>query len=585
MNKPLPTFKSCLSFLLFFLLATTVAQATHLRAGQIYASTDTTANPIPGRFFFTLVTFSVAPPPFEDLEATLHFGDCSSQTAAHVSRTLLSNGQNNTFLNTYCFEHTYAKPGTFSVTFVGENRNGGVVNISSSVQQTFFLQATVTVDPTLGVNRSPILQYAPVDVAVRNKVFVHNPAAFDLDGDSLSYKMVAPRISSGVDACGNPVGITAPGYRELGQFTGRTATGRPSGFSLDANTGQMTWNTPGVLGEFNIAFEVEEWRSGRLIGKVTRDMQIFVREDSNHPPLLTVPQGLCVVAGTSVHKVIQAADEDQDPMVLSALGPMFTLLSSNASFITQDGASGVFTWSPGQLDIRAEPYQVVFRAEEQKGTNQLNLVDLQPWRITVLGPAPTLTAAVRETDASIRLTWETYAVPNARRLYIYRKVNPSNLTPSACDKGIPTMAGYSLIGSVTAATTSYVDNNNGRGLDLSQDYSYRLYADFNAPKGGTSMASNEITTGRLTGISDEIKGQISFHPNPTTGILMVQAPTAVKVWAAQVFDPTGKVLTLLIPQKTAEEWILDVRHLPEGFYLLRLQTDQGTLAHKLVIQR
>ncbi|WP_165864897.1 T9SS type A sorting domain-containing protein [Rufibacter latericius] len=212
-------------------------------------------------------------------------------------------------------------------------------------------------------------------------------------------------------------------------------------------------------------------------------------------------------------------------------------------------------------------------------------MDLQPWNITVLGPAPVLSAAVRETDSSIRVTWENYAIPNARRLYLYRKVNPSSFTPSACDKGIAASAGYTLVGYVSAGTTSFVDNNNGQGLDLTQTYSYRLYADSNAPKGGTSVASNEITTGRLTGVSDEIRQQISFYPNPTAGVLTVNAPAAVKVKAAQVFSPVGKSMASLIPQKSAGGWSFDVRHLPDGLFLLRLQTDHGTLTYKLVIKR
>ncbi|WP_165864896.1 hypothetical protein [Rufibacter latericius] len=313
MSKILPTSTTWPFLLLLLLLFSSISEATHLRAGQIYASSDTTSNPIPGRFFFTLVTFSVAPPPFEDLEATLYFGDCTRQQVARESRTLLANNQNNSFVNVYRFEHIYAQPGTHTVTFVGENRNGGVVNISSSVQQTFLLQASITVDPLLGVNRSPILQYTPVDVAARNQIFVHNPAAYDPDGDSLSFKMLAPRISDGVDACGNPVGRNAPGYRSLESFLGRLENRVPEGFSLNQTTGQLTWNTPGVLGEFNLAIEVEEWRAGRLIGKVTRDMQVFVREDSNQPPVLSTLQGICVVAGTSIQETIHAVDENQVP--------------------------------------------------------------------------------------------------------------------------------------------------------------------------------------------------------------------------------------------------------------------------------
>ncbi|MFB9862315.1 T9SS type B sorting domain-containing protein [Rufibacter immobilis] len=467
------------------------AQATHLRAGNIYAVADTTANPVPGRFFFTLITFSVFPKPFEDVEATLYFGDCTSQKSPRESETLLNNGQNNTLVNVYRFEHIYG-PGTYTATFVGENRNGGIVNISSSVTQTFFLQTTVTVDPLLLRNRSPRMQYPPVDVAVRGQVFVHNPAAFDPDGDSLAFKLLEPRIFDRFDACGNPLGKVAPGYQGLENYlSGQPISGRPAGLTLDVRSGQLTWNNPGRLGEFNIAFVVEEWRGGRLIGRVIRDMQIFVREDPNRPPVITVPRDTCVVAGTLLRDTITVTDPDRHPVIFTALGSMLPPNSNRASFVLRNDTTGIFSWQTTCQDVRLEPYQVVFRAEDQPPTG-IKLVDLQPWRITVVGPPPVLLTAVPQSSSSIRLNWENYTCPNATRMYIYRKIGPSDFVPEACETGIPASAGYVLVGQVSAGVTTFLDNNNGRGLERNRTYCYRIYAEFPQPGGGKSIASNEL---------------------------------------------------------------------------------------------
>ncbi|RNI29263.1 T9SS type B sorting domain-containing protein [Rufibacter latericius] len=474
---------------LFSLISSPAAQATHLRAGNIYVKSDTTATKNPLRFFFTLETYSVAPPPFEDLEATLYFGDCTSQRVPRESRTLIGGNQNGTFLNIYRFEHIYSGPGTFTVTFVGENRNGGVVNISSSVQQTFFLQSTLTVDPFLGINRSPILQYDPVDVAVRNQIYIHNPGGYDPDGDSLSYKMLEPRVFSANDACGNPTGRTAPGYRGLENFLGRVdnSNGRPTGLTLDRNTGQLTWNTPGVLGEFNIAFVVEEWRNGRLIGQVIRDMQIFVREDPNRPPVLIIPRDTCIVAGTLLRDTIRARDPDRDPVIISAVGSMLP----PATFPKLNDTTHIFNWQTTCLDVRRAPYQVLFRAEDQPPSG-IKLVDLQPWRITIVGPPPVLVSAVPQSSSSIRLNWNPYTCPNATTMFIYRKEGPSDFRPDTCTTGIPASAGYTLVGQVSAGVVTFLDNNNGQGLERNKTYCYRIYAEFPQPAGGSSIASNEV---------------------------------------------------------------------------------------------
>jgi gliding motility-associated-like protein len=373
------------------------------------------------------------------------------------------------------------------VTFVGENRNGGIVNLSNSIQQTFFLQSTLTVDPFLGINSSPILQYDPVDVAVRNQVFVHNPGAYDPDGDSLSFKMIEPRGFRANDACGNPLGATAPGYRGLENFLGRNDPTRPTGLDLDRFTGQLTWNTPGVQGEFNIAFVVEEWRDGRLIGQVIRDMQIFVREDPNRPPVLTIPRDTCIVAGTLLRDTVRARDPDRHPVIITAIGSMLP----PATFPKLNDTTHIFNWQTTCNDVRTAPYQVVFRAEDVP-PNGLKLVDLRPWRITVVGPPPALVSAVPQTSSSIRLNWSAYTCANASRMLIYRREGSFAFEPETCETGIPAGGGYTLIGQVSAGVVTFLDNNNGQGLARNRTYCYRIVAQFPAPGGGESLVSNEV---------------------------------------------------------------------------------------------
>ncbi|GGK59251.1 hypothetical protein GCM10011405_04190 [Rufibacter glacialis] len=532
------------------------------------------------KFFFTLVTYSVAPPPFEDLEATLYFGDCTSQRVPRYSRTLLSNGQNSTFVNTYRFEHIYSSPGTFTVTFVGENRNGGVVNISSSVQQTFFLQRTLTVDPFLGVNRSLRFQIPPIDVAVRNQVFVHNPGAYDPDGDSLSFKMLEPRIFHENDACGNPQGRTAPNYRGLENFLGRMYASRPAGLTLDRNTGQLTWNTPGVLGEFNIAFVVEEWRNGKQIGQMIRDMQIFVREDPNRPPVLLIPRDTCIVAGTLLRDTVRARDPDRDPVIITAIGSMLP----PATFPKLNDTTHIFNWQTSCADVQRTPYQVVFRAEDVPPAGRIKLVDLRPWRITVVGPPPVLVSAVREAGSATRITWNPYTCANVKLIHIYRKVNTSSFVPDVCTTGIPVSAGYTLVASVAPGSTTFLDNSPG--LDASQTFCYRIYAEFEAPAGGNSIASSEVCSSGPTGTpEDALKQQISLHPNPAASRIIVQTPTTVRLQNVQVFTFAGHSITQLVPQKTTAGWALDVRSLPDGLYLFHLQTNQGYIVQKVMVNR
>ncbi|WP_071887871.1 gliding motility-associated C-terminal domain-containing protein [Rufibacter sp. DG15C] len=477
----------------FFLLSAPKAQATHIRAGNIFAKSDTTAARNPLRFFFKLVTYTVkAPGAIEDPDATLYFGDCSTpQTSPRASREELNNGENNTWVNTYFFEHTFSGDGTFTVSYIGENRNAGIVNLSNSVQQTFFLTTTVTIDQFLGINKSPVLLVPPIDVADINSIFVHNPGAFDEDGDSLVFRMYEPRIDGGRDACGNPTGIIAPGYRGLENYLGTPVNSPTPFFRLDPVSGQLTWNTPGVLGEFNIAFVVEEWRDRRLIGRVVRDMQILVKDIPNKPPKLFVPRDTCIIAGTRLRDTIRVSDPDKHPVVVTAFGEMIPPATFNRA--SRPDTAYVFNWQTlACLDVRRQPYQVTFRAVDVPPAGVQPLADLQPWRITVIGPPPVLTTSQVVSNNSIKINWQAYNCVNASRIYIYRKEGPSNFVPGYCETGIPASSGFVRVGQLSANATTFTDNNNGQGLPRNKTYCYRIYVEFGAPGGGESLASNEI---------------------------------------------------------------------------------------------
>ena len=76
-------------------------------------------------------------------------------------------GNTDTSINIYYFEHTYPSPGSFTVSFIGENRNAGSSTWTSSDCQTFYISTTITIDPALGRNHSPVLTAPAFDKAGR----------------------------------------------------------------------------------------------------------------------------------------------------------------------------------------------------------------------------------------------------------------------------------------------------------------------------------------------------------------------------------------------------------------------------------
>ena len=529
-----------------------VASATHIRAGDIVAQSDTTlpaANRNPFRFFFTMTIYLNSAAPVDQVDAIIDHGDGTQ--SGRIPRVSVVPVGNNTNKVTFRWEHTYPAGGTYQVCWTGENRNGGILNMSSSVAQSFFICTTITIDPQLDINRTPVLQVPPIDQACSGQIWVHNPGAFDADGDSVSFKK---RIPQGNDpTIPTPGGGEGPvpGYRDPNEVGGTQADGSgPATFTLDEVSGQIVWNAPGLIGEYNIAFAIEEWRDGRKIGEVIRDMQILVLDCENQPPQLTVPRDLCVIAGTLVEGNVTAIDPDGNRINLSAISGILPPATFSVTGSTPGSAQGLFQWNTTCQDVREQPYQVVFRAEDVPAPpNTVPLVDLQPWNIRVVGPPPQgLQALVQNRDIS--LSWDSYTCQNASLIHIYRREGPSGFQPDSCQTGVPASTGYVKIAEVPASSTQYLDTNNGQGLKRSTTYCYLIYAEFPQPGGGASLASMEVCATLdaniplLTNVTvletDPAAGQIQVRwTQPREGLEQLTAPFRYRVLRAEGQDRNG----------------------------------------------
>jgi hypothetical protein len=76
--------------------------------------------------------------------------------------------------------------------------------------------------------------------------------------------------------------------------------------------------------------------------------------------------------------------------------------------------------------------------------------------------------------------------------------------------------------------------------------------------------------------------QLRVFPNPAQDLLKIELPG--HDFQLSIFSLTGKAM--LQPLNFRESAMIDIRHLPEGIYLLRLTNNQKqSITRKLVIQR
>lgn len=490
--------------LFFFLIVFSVSSyATHNRAGEItYRQLSAL------QYEFTLTTFTdVSNPGNADRpSATLNFGDGTQEERPRIERTLVG-----PFIqrNRYKFVHTFPGYSNYIISYQDPNRNNNVQNMINSINTPFYVETELVINPFIGFNNSPNLLLEPIDFGGLNKLFVHNPNAFDIDGDSLSFKLVACKQDVGLDVFGFKIPDAANGFASVK-------------FEIDARTGQLVWENPIRLGLYNIAIMVEEWRyieknkSYLRIGYIVRDMQIEIILTDNNPPVITPLPDTCIIAGTSLNINVFASDVDNDRVTLTATGGPFQLGGEDTILFTQNsvGTGNItqpFYWRSSCLSVRKQPYQIVFKAVDNGSPK---LVDLEDWQIRVIAPAPANLQSERLGNG-INLSWEKISCDNAISYKIYRKENSNPFIPSTCETGLAPQRGYQLIETINDVNTlTYRDDNKGQGLFIGKDYCYRIYAVF--PDGAESIVSNE-TCNRLSRDLPSITKVSIATTNTTTG--------------------------------------------------------------------
>ncbi|MEZ5173469.1 MAG: gliding motility-associated C-terminal domain-containing protein [Bacteroidia bacterium] len=449
-----------------------VTLATHNRAGEI------TYRHLGGfQYEATIITYTKSDSPADRPDLGISWGDGTLDTIPRVN----GNGQGEIVTglikkNIYIGVHTFPGPAVYILSFEDPNRNGGVVNIPNSVNIPFFVSTTLVINPFLGINNSVQLLNPPIDEACPGQIFIHNPGAYDPDGDSISYRLTE---------CRGEEGLVIPGFAQP-----QTSTS----FSINPITGDLIWDSPlpGGLGEYNVAFVIEEWRNGILIGSVTRDMQINVVPCTNEPPEIEDLQDLCIDAGSDLQFQVQASNPDNTPpqsITLSATGGPFLFPEPGmASFPAVTSSSGVvtqtFNWLTDCSHVRKAAYAISFKAIDNGNPP---LATYRSMNITVVAPAPENLLA-EAVSGGVQLSWDLSPCNQAAGYKIYRRSGSFPFDPGPCETGVPAYTGYELVATLNSVSeNSWFDN--AAVLTPGNTYCYRVIAWFT--DGAESYSSNE----------------------------------------------------------------------------------------------
>lgn len=473
----------CVCLLTVFQLETF---ATHNRAGEI------TYKHISGYTYeFTVHTYTYLLSLATRNELNVSWGDGTHQVIQLADRDTLPNYY---LYNTYVARHTFPGAGIYEIYMEDPNRNLGVKNIPNSVNTIFSIKTTMLVGPFTGSNSTPILLNPPIDKAALGHIFIHNPGAFDPDGDSLSYALTICTAESG-----KPIaGYTLPPTSDT--------------FYINSITGDLTWKTPVDTGVYNVALYIDEWRNGIRIGRITRDMQIDVYKTDNNPPLNSVIPNYCVEAGDTLVVDFSVTDPDNDFVTIEMVGG--PLLTNRAEYEVLESRAGYtrgrFTWRTNCSDAQNQPISIVLKSQDI--VSKVSLVDITSFQVKVIHNAPKNPAVNPGTD-TIGLSWIVSDCGNPEGYRIYRKVGAYGFIHGKCEYGVPEYTGYELWDVVKGRTNNhYIDDNHGAGLVPGFDYCYMITAYYG--DNAESFASAEVCTTLIPGIPSLL--QVSVEKDGTT---------------------------------------------------------------------
>ncbi len=498
-----------LNIFLTLMFISSLGLTTHNRGGEI-----TYVHLGGNTYEFTITTCTKSSAPADRPELYINWDDGTVDDTVVRSQIVLMtpiDAQKNIYKTT----HVFAGAGTFRVTVEDPNRNQGIINLggASSDQQTFCVATEIIINPFLGTNNSVVFTDCPCpEYACANVRYCYNPQAFDPDGDSLSYKLV-PCLGVGCNSMAVPLV-----YQYPDAFGGT--------ISVDQNSGTICWDAPSLLGEYNIALLVEEWRNGIRVGSVLRDIQITVLGNCNNdPPVVSQVMDTCVVAGDNLTFNVGATDPNAaDLITLTGTGAPFNVSSSPASFPTVQGVSPVnstFSWQTNCSHIRNAPYEVYFTATDNG--NPVMLSDFKKMNVTVKAPAPT-GVIVSPSSGKVNVTWNRSSCSNAIGYKVYRKKGATVINTNCCSQQSPEDLGYIRIGNLTSINdTTFEDSSN---LAIGELYCYVVTACF--PGNVESCISNESCT-RLIKDIPVITHVTVNSTNAVTGIdsIMWSKPTDI----------------------------------------------------------
>lgn len=163
-------------------------------------------------------------------------------------------------------------------------RNNTITNILQPGAVGLTLQTTIPPDSIATCNNSPNFINDPNFITCIGDTLTIDHSAFDLDGDSLSYRFCTSNIGAN-QAAPYPLEASKPPYDFVNWGNGFDENNQIVGdININSETGLITL-FPTQNGVFLISVCVSEYRNGLFLSEKLRDFEIYVYDPTYIPPV------------------------------------------------------------------------------------------------------------------------------------------------------------------------------------------------------------------------------------------------------------------------------------------------------------
>ena len=340
--------------ILALLLAPVLVQATHNYSGYISYTADP-QNPL--RFNFEMTTYNYIGSTADDPAVFMNMGDGSVTTVIRAAFNMYSKSF---YTAVYRWSHTYASVGDYTVSWIGENRYGGILNLAAPTDQlSLYIYTNVKAGSPLKNLNSAKLAGTGVAQVFSGEPWTHNLLAYDADGDYLMYDLVIPKYrnpSNGI--------VAAPGYQQ------------PEGLRIN-EFGELHWPNPKASGLYVLNVRITEFRDGTQLGSTVVEMTLFVKERLEQPEISLINKDRLTVnedgsiqtwPGQPVKLEFYLRNipgQDILPLIARQSGEIDTLQLVDTALQFRDTTNGYaisYTFTPTPALERATPYLIGLRS-------------------------------------------------------------------------------------------------------------------------------------------------------------------------------------------------------------------------------